>query len=126
MYNFTRGDKFMDKMIAYCGLVCTDCPAYVATQANDRVALEKVAAQWREQFNAPAMTADSIICDGCLGQNGGRLSEYCSICEIRACGRERGVINCAHCSDYACNKLEGFFSHAPDARKMLDEVRRSL
>ncbi|MBL7162300.1 MAG: DUF3795 domain-containing protein [Anaerolineales bacterium] len=22
----------MDKIIAYCGLVCTDCPAYIATQ----------------------------------------------------------------------------------------------
>ncbi|NIV31664.1 MAG: DUF3795 domain-containing protein, partial [Anaerolineae bacterium] len=22
-------------MIAYCGLVCTECPAYIATQAND-------------------------------------------------------------------------------------------
>ena len=29
----------MDKMIAYCGLVCTDCEAYIATQANDLAAL---------------------------------------------------------------------------------------
>jgi len=26
----------MDKIIAYCGLVCSDCPAYIATQAGDR------------------------------------------------------------------------------------------
>ena len=37
----------MDKIIAYCGLVCSDCSAYVATQANDQEALERVAAQWR-------------------------------------------------------------------------------
>lgn len=49
----------MDKMIAYCGLVCTNCPAYVATQADDRDALEKVAAQWREQFNSPEITNDT-------------------------------------------------------------------
>jgi hypothetical protein len=120
----------MDKIIAYCGLVCTDCPAYIATQADDRDALERVAAQWREEFNAPEITADSIICDGCLGNDGGRLSGYCSVCEIRACGVARGVVNCAHCAEYArqggCEKLEGFFAHAPDARTVLDEVRRGL
>ncbi|MCK4356498.1 DUF3795 domain-containing protein [Candidatus Bipolaricaulota bacterium] len=27
----------MEKMIAYCGLICTNCPAYIATQKNDLV-----------------------------------------------------------------------------------------
>jgi len=31
----------MNKIVAYCGLVCSDCPAYIATQANDRAALER-------------------------------------------------------------------------------------
>jgi thiamine biosynthesis protein ThiC len=115
-----------DKIIAYCGLVCSECPAYIATQADDRAALERVAAQWRKQFNAPQITADSVICDGCLGDNGGRLSGYCSMCEIRACAVEQDVANCAHCAEYACEKLEGFFRHAPGARAVLEEVRRSL
>jgi hypothetical protein len=38
----------------------------------------------------------------------------------------RGVVNCAHCADYACEKLEGFFGFVPDARAVLDEVRHSL
>jgi len=113
-----------NKMIAYCGLVCTGCPAYIATQADDRAALEQVAAQWREEFNAPDITVESVICDGCLV--GGRKCAHCSDCEIRACGMERGVANCAHCADYACEKLEGFFGFAPDARAVLDEVRQSL
>jgi hypothetical protein len=115
----------MDKIIAYCGLVCTDCPAYVATQANDYGALERVAAQWREEYNAPGLTVESVICDGCL-TNGGRHCSHCSECQIRACGVERGVRNCAHCADYACEKLEGLFSFVPDARSVLDGVRRSL
>ena len=116
----------MEKIIAYCGIVCSDCPAYLATQADDRAALERVAAQWREQFNAPEITADSIICDGCLATNGARLSGYCATCEIRACGVDRGVVNCAYCSDYACEKLEGFLGHLPEARAMLDNIRQSL
>ena len=30
-------------MIATCGLTCTECPAYIATQPNDAEALAKVA-----------------------------------------------------------------------------------
>jgi hypothetical protein len=115
----------MDKIIAYCGLVCTDCPAYIATQADDRGALEQVAAQWREEYNAPNLTVESVICDGCLGSNG-RHCSHCFECEIRACGMDRDVINCAHCADYTCEKLDGFFGLVPDARAVLDEVRRSL
>ena len=113
-----------NRMIAYCGLVCTDCPAYVATQADDREVLERVAAQWREEYNAPDITVESVICDGCL--DGGRKSGYCSTCEIRACAVEHGVVNCAHCADYACGRLEGFLSQAPDARTVLEEIRQSL
>jgi len=115
----------MDRIIAYCGLVCTGCPAYVATQANDQAALEQVAAQWREEYNAPDITVESVICDGCLPSDG-RHCSHCFECEVRACGIERGVVNCAHCADYACEKLEGFFGFAPDARAVLDEVRQGL
>jgi hypothetical protein len=116
----------MDEIIAYCGLVCSECPAYIATQSNDRGKLERVAAQWREQFNAPEMTADSIVCDGCLGRNGGRLCAYGSVCEIRACAQPRAVANCAHCEEYACAKLAGFLEHAPEAHAVLEGIRRSL
>lgn len=115
----------MGKIIAYCGLVCTDCEAYIATQANDLAALERMAARAREQFNAPDITVESAMCDGCLTDDG-RKCGYCFECEIRACGVTRSVVNCAHCDEYACEKLEGFFNHAPHARTTLDEVRRSL
>jgi hypothetical protein len=113
----------MDKMIAYCGLDCVRCPAYIATQANDRAALEKVAAEWREAFD-PNITADSIICDGCLVADGGRIAGYCSICEIRACARGRKLNTCAPCIEYeSCAKLAGFHEHAPEARATLDGIR---
>jgi hypothetical protein len=116
----------MDRMIAYCGLDCGQCPAYVATQANDREALERTAATWREQFNAPEITADSIICDGCPTTDG-RLSGYCSICEIRACALERGLETCAPCAEYeGCGKLAAFHKHAPGAKATLDAIRATM
>jgi hypothetical protein len=114
----------MERIIAYCGLVCSDCPAYIATQANDRAELERVAAQWREEFDSPDMTVESIICDGCLSD--GRKCSHWASCDIRACGAARGVANCAHCSEYACEKLERFFGMASAARTVLDQVRASL
>ena len=115
----------MDKMIAYCGLLCTDCPAYIATQADDRAALERVAAQWRKEYDAPNITVESIICDGCLTADGRKCS-HCFECEMRACAIERGAVNCAHCDDYGCEKIERFFGFVPDARTRLDAVRAKL
>ena len=115
----------MNQIMAYCGLVCTECPGYVATQAKDRAALEKVAAQWREEFDAPQITAESVICDGCLGMTGRKCSHCCE-CEMRACAMARAVVNCAHCDDYACEKLEQFFGFVPEARTRLDGIRSGL
>lgn len=115
----------MDKIIAYCGLVCTECPGYIATQANDQEALERVAAQWREEFNASEITVASVLCDGCLTDEGRKCGHW-SECEIRACAMERGVLNCAHCADYACDRLAGFFGFVPEARTLLDGIRASL
>jgi hypothetical protein len=114
--------KIMEHMIAYCGLECTECLAYKATQTNDRKALEAVAAQWREAFNMPDLTADSVICDGCLAVTG-RLTGYCQTCKIRPCASERGLENCAACDEYACEDLRAFFKHAPEAEKRLDALR---
>lgn len=125
----------MDCMVAFCGVICTDCQAYVATQADDRDALEQVLAHWREYFNAPDLTVEDIICDGCLTGDG-RLNGYCRQCKIRPCGVARGVTNCAHCDEYTCDELErflgvcdkqeGFFGFVREARVTLDGIRAEL
>lgn len=115
----------MDKMVGYCGLVCTDCPAYMATKGDDQAALARVAASWREEYNAPDITAESVVCDGCVSA-GTRHCGHWHECDIRICGADHGVANCAHCSDYACDKLERFFGFVPGARVVLDGVRSSL
>jgi len=114
----------MNRMVAFCGLVCTECPAYIATQNHDREALKQVAAQWSEQFGV-SLTPDYCLCDGCLSP-GGWLSGHCYECEIRACGLGRGVVNCAYCPAYGCEKLQGVFNFAPEAKARLEEVRASL
>jgi hypothetical protein len=123
-----RGEKGMEamiKMIGYCGLICTDCEAFLATQSNDWAALERMAAKAREEYGMPEATAEAVLCDGCLTASG-RQCGYCEQCQVRACALERGMANCAHCRDYACEKLESFFGLAPAARTMLDEIRAGV
>ncbi|MEW6230665.1 MAG: DUF3795 domain-containing protein [Bacillota bacterium] len=112
----------MERMIAYCGLICTECEGYLATQADDREALERWAKKVREEYGSADATAESLRCDGCLAESGPKCG-YCAVCEIRACGVARAVPNCGRCSDYAdCEKLQGFFAMAPQARAVLEEV----
>jgi len=115
----------MEPLIGVCGLTCSDCSAYIATQAGDPAALEKVAAQWRQEYNVPTCTVADVICDGCITV--GRKCSHCADCEIRACGLGRGVANCAHCADYtACTRIAGFFQMVPTARATLDSIRAAL
>ncbi len=114
----------MSKLIAYCGLVCSDCPAYQATQSGDDEALAKVAAQWSVEFKEE-IRPEACLCDGCPSTSG-RLVGYATQCKIRACAIGRKVKNCAHCADYACEELRKFFETAPNARATLEGVRRAL
>jgi len=111
-------------MIAYCGLICTDCPAYIATQENDNSKRAKTAKSWSKEFGVEIKPED-INCDGCIS-NGGRLFNHCKVCEIRQCGQEKHIDNCGHCSGFACDKLDFVFNAVPNAKKILQQINDSL
>jgi hypothetical protein len=114
----------MGKMIAVCGLDCAACEAYLATQAGDEAAKEKVAAKWRVEYNSPDIDAKSITCDGCLATSG-RLCSHCLECAPRLCAVDRGLATCAHCPDYGCEKISGLLKYMPQAKATLDGIRSS-
>ncbi len=108
----------MKKMIAYCGLICTDCPAFIATKANDEKKARETAELWASQFGVKVAVSD-VWCDGCIA--GGKKCAHCAECEIRACGTAHGVENCGRCPDFPCEKIEAFFAMVPQARTTLDQ-----
>ena len=114
----------MEKMIAFCGLVCTECPAYLATQRDDDALRAKTAAEWSTMFGA-SIPPEAIHCDGCHAV-GGRLFRHCTVCEVRLCGLQRKVLTCAHCDDYGCERITAFFKMAPEAKASLDAIRAEL
>jgi len=50
-----------------------------------------------------------------------RLFGYCSMCETRKCGTEKGFDNCGCCTDYHCDKLDFVFNATSGAQKRLDD-----
>jgi hypothetical protein len=114
----------MSQMTGFCGLICSECGAFVATQNNDDRKRAEVAQLWSQQYNVDIKPAD-INCDGCTSDSE-RLIGHCRVCEIRKCGKQKAIVNCAYCDDYACEKLEGFFKMVPDAKKHLDEIKSKL
>lgn len=108
-------------MISCCGLDCSKCEGYLATQADDDEMRASVARQWSERHNAD-IKAEHINCDGC--RSDGRKFVYCSdLCEIRKCCMDKGFANCAACDQYVCGKLEAFLQLAPEVRAALDALR---
>jgi len=96
------------KHIAYCGLVCSDCDAYIATKNNDDKLREKTANNWNIRYkesnrNRPPVKPVEINCNGCLSN--GPIYFYCKRCNIRNCGLEKGIKNCKDCENYKCKEL---------------------
>ncbi len=114
----------MKKMVAFCGIVCSECKAFIATQENDDVKRREVAEAWSKAFGKEMKTED-INCDGCLTKGGQHIG-YCNICEVRKCGMKKGVENCAYCVDYNCEILAKFLKSAPEAKNTLEQIRQQL
>jgi hypothetical protein len=118
--NLERRVITMPKMIAYCGLVCTNCPTYLATQANDDVARGKTVELYSKKFGLKLKPED-INCDGCLSV-GGKLIGYCQSCEIRRCCINKKVENCTACGEQPCEQLKQFHKFSPDAKTNYDAL----
>ena len=107
-------------MIAYCGLNCARCDAYIATRENDENKRETTARNWSRLYQAE-IGPEQINCDGCKPD--GKKFFHCRKCEIRECCLSRRLENCVACDDYICGKLAEFIKIAPEAGRMLEQLR---
>lgn len=109
----------MNKMIAYCGLDCEQCDAYIATKNNDQALREKTAKLWSELNNATILP-EHINCEGCRVD--GRKTVYCeSLCAIRQCALKKGVTTCGECPEMEqCPTLGVMIAHNPEMLKNLN------
>ena len=103
----------MRNAIAYCGLNCETCDAYLATINDDQALREKTAKRWGELNNAPILPED-INCEGC--RSDGVKTKYCdSLCSIRLCAQKKGVATCGACPDMKSCHILGAFAECNPA-----------
>jgi len=103
----------MEKIIAYCGLDCSECGAFIAHQNNDEALREKTAAEWTKLYGFNFLP-EMINCTSCKS-NGVHVG-HCMECEIRKCASEKAIVNCGVCSDFkTCKTINDFFARAPHA-----------
>jgi Protein of unknown function (DUF3795) len=114
----------MHESIAYCGLDCDSCPAYLATRSGDMEALARVAERWTADTGRE-VRAEAILCDGCKSGSE-RINTFCAACEIRDCAHARGLDNCAGCEEYACERLRRFIAYEGEGKANLDRILEGL
>ena len=106
--------------LAYCGLDCEKCPAFIATANDDDALRQKTAKDWSSLY-AEILTQVGIVedlkpgdinCRGCRSEAVHFVG--CMKCPIGECSQGRRFSTCASCSEYdTCELLKGFYSMAP-------------
>ena len=88
--------KLKNNMIAFCGLNCAKCDAFIATKNNDNALREKTAKLWSE-LNQIEILPEQINCEGCRCD--GKKTVFCDkLCQIRQCAMQKGFETCGDCS----------------------------
>lgn len=105
----------MGDMIAYCGLDCEKCDAYLATIHDDQALREKTAKLWAALNNAPILP-EHINCEGCRVD--GIKTVFCDrLCAIRQCALKKGVTTCGDCPDVEkCETVAAVIGNNAEAR----------
>lgn len=110
-----------EMMTAQCGLDCSKCPARIVFLKDDPELRARTAAEWSKAYNVQVKPED-VFCSGCRVEGEPKIG-HCGTCEVRSCGRARGVANCGECSEYSgCTIIAGFLQYIPDVKTTLDAI----
>ena len=114
-------DHERKNLAAPCGLYCGACSILVAGKRGDSKRLEQIAKGLAEYLGQPVEVRD-LACEGCLSEV---VALHCRECVLAACALERGLIHCAQCSDFPCQRIidfnnDGMRHHS----EVLDNIRR--
>ncbi len=111
----------MKEMVAYCGFICSECPAYKATKKNDNKARAKIAEEWSKELKL-SFKPEDINCEGCLAVGEKRMA-YCEVCEVIKCCSDNHLLNCSYCGQYPCDKVKVLYAMVPQAKVKWNKAR---
>jgi hypothetical protein len=98
-------DQNKRKLAAPCGLYCGACSTYIARKRDDKAALNAVAKRVAERRGWVIKPEEDLVCDGCLSS---QLAIFCRQCAMRDCALEKGITQCAQCSEFPCRTITNF------------------
>ncbi len=110
----------MNQMMAYCGIMCDECPAYKAT-TDDNDELRKDTAKKWSKMTKTDIRPEQVNCLGCRSEV---RFDQCQVCEIRACSIEKKLGHCGECDSFPCSKLKTIVDNVPGTKERLEALRK--
>ena len=83
-------------MIAYCGIICNECPSYKGTITGDETLLAKM----NEEFGNEKTDAIDFVCLGCKYGDVRLIATDGAACAIRCVRRRKARISARLCDEY--------------------------
>jgi hypothetical protein len=90
--------------ISACGVVCSQCGAFVAAKKADPALQVRVADTWNKIYKLE-VKPESVSCGGCLNVDAVPFAT-CKDCFVRECVLSKGIAHCGLCDQYPCAELE--------------------
>jgi hypothetical protein len=107
-----------ERMIAVCGLDCTDCDMREATTNPE---LQRQHAEWFKRERGIDVEPEDIRCMGCKGDREMHRSPDCWI--LLCCVDRRGLDFCSECDEFPCSRLEEWAQGRGRYGAALDRLR---
>ena len=98
--------SYVYRLLSPCGLYCGVCRIYAATQAGDMPLLSRLANIYARRLpGLQNLTAQDILCDGCLSE---RRFAFCRECSIKDCSQGKWYLGCHECDEFPCQLIYKF------------------
>ncbi|HEX2919789.1 MAG TPA: GNAT family N-acetyltransferase [Bacteroidales bacterium] len=92
-----------DEIISVCGDVCSECPRFTATKANNEEKLKELALLWfKLGFRDSVVEPGQMKCKGCS------KDKPCGY-DLTTCEQLGNGKNCGECLVFPCEKIEAVF-----------------
>ncbi|HUL43459.1 MAG TPA: DUF3795 domain-containing protein [Bacteroidota bacterium] len=92
----------MNEVMSACGIICSNCAAYVAASKglDDR---KEAAEAWSRIYGFQT-APEKMSCGGCLGSDD-KIFHTSIKCSARRCCLTKGLKSCAECPEESCELL---------------------
>jgi hypothetical protein len=105
----------MEPIISKCGYRCDLCPAH-ETNLKSEDDKKKMCDAWAKYLGSEIPPEAITPCTGCLAGGGDET------CTVRPCANEKDLDNCAHCEQFACDKLKSKMNFVEEKVKDISNI----